>query len=218
MPSQRLADRTPRAPTHHCAKRGGLLLLAAATLLLIPALAFADVPVATISGPEVVAEGSDKDTPRLVTYTVRLTGTGSAQIAIKYTVTGTATEDVDYAKPSGTLEIPEGGTTGEIVINVHHDDVTEVGETLVVTLTEATTMAGTVAIGSPSQVTTMIRSSDTSIVTVTTTAKIEGDDDVTFTLTCAVERRCVPAGANPVRQLSLQPEAVGAVQGGNELD
>ena len=37
-------------------------------------------------------------------------------------------------------------------------------------------------------------------------------------LTCAVKRRCVPAGANPARQLSLQPEAVGAVQGGNELD
>ena len=36
-------------------------------------------------------------------------------------------------------------------------------------------------------------------------------------LSCAVERRCVPAGANPARQLSLQPEAVGAVQGGNEL-
>ena len=36
-------------------------------------------------------------------------------------------------------------------------------------------------------------------------------------LPCAVERRCVPAGANPARQLSLQPEAVGAVQGGNEL-
>ena len=37
-------------------------------------------------------------------------------------------------------------------------------------------------------------------------------------LACAVERRCIPAGANPARQLSLQPEAVGAVQGGNELD
>ena len=40
----------------------------------------------------------------------------------------------------------------------------------------------------------------------------------THHLTCAVERRCIPAGANPARQLSLQPEAVGAVQGGNELD
>ena len=37
-------------------------------------------------------------------------------------------------------------------------------------------------------------------------------------LSAPVERRCVPAGANPARQLSFQPEAVGAVQGGNELD
>ena len=34
-------------------------------------------------------------------------------------------------------------------------------------------------------------------------------------LTCAVERRCLPAGANPVRQLSLQPVAIGAVGGGS---
>ena len=35
---------------------------------------------------------------------------------------------------------------------------------------------------------------------------------------CAVERRFLLAGAKPVRQLSLQPVAIGAVQGGNELD
>ena len=44
------------------------------------------------------------------------------------------------------------------------------------------------------------------------------NDNITCALTCAVKRRCVPAGAKPARQLSLQPEAVGAVQGGNELD
>ena len=37
-------------------KRRGLILLAAAALLLIPALAYADVPVATISGPLTVVE------------------------------------------------------------------------------------------------------------------------------------------------------------------
>ena len=58
MPSRRPADRTLRAPTRHRAKRSGLLLLATATLLLIPALAYADVPVATISGPVSVAEGA----------------------------------------------------------------------------------------------------------------------------------------------------------------
>ena len=40
-----------RAATRHRAKRSGIRLLATATLMLIPALAYADVPVATISGP-----------------------------------------------------------------------------------------------------------------------------------------------------------------------
>ena len=35
---------------------------------------------------------------------------------------------------------------------------------------------------------------------------------------CAVKGVLFPAGANPARQLSLQPEALEAVQGGNELD
>ena len=35
---------------------------------------------------------------------------------------------------------------------------------------------------------------------------------------CAVERRCFSVGANPTRQLSLQPVAVGAVHRGNDMD
>ena len=35
--------------------------------------------------------------------------------------------------------------------------------------------------------------------------------------TCAVERRHFLAGANPVRQLSLQPVAVGAAHKGNDM-
>ncbi|MEI6261311.1 MAG: hypothetical protein WCR46_15590 [Deltaproteobacteria bacterium] len=30
-------------------------------------------------------------------------------------------------------------------------------------------------------------------------------------ISCAVQRRCFPAGANPARQLSLRPVATGAV-------
>ena len=37
------------------------------------------------------------------------------------------------------------------------------------------------------------------------------------TLPCAVRRRRPSAGANPARQLSLQPVAVGAGEGGNDL-
>ena len=35
---------------------------------------------------------------------------------------------------------------------------------------------------------------------------------------CAVERRRPSAGANPARQQSLQPVAIGAVEGGNDFD
>ena len=36
-------------------------------------------------------------------------------------------------------------------------------------------------------------------------------------LACAVERRHSSAGANPARQLSFQPVAVGADDGGNDI-
>jgi hypothetical protein len=51
-------------------------------------------------------------------------------------------------------------------------------------------------------------------------------DDLAFSLkhmhdfdrvACAVERRCSLAGANPARQLSLQPVAIGAGYGGNDI-
>ena len=190
MPSQRLADRTPRAPARHRAKRSGLLLLAAATLLFIPTLAYADVPVATISGPEVVAEGSVAGTPTQVPYTVTLTGgTGSAVIEIEYTVTGTATEDVDYTKPSGKVPIDPGATNNTFMIAVLHDEVDEVGETLVVTLTAAKTAAGTVAIGSPNQVTTTIRPASTVLVKIDDAEPVTENDqgaNASFAVTIAV--------------------------------
>ena len=155
--------------------RRGLLLLAAATLLLIPALAYADVPVATISGLEVVIEGTD-GAPNEVEYTVTLAGaTGSAPIEIAYTVTGTATEALDYTKPSGKLTLAIGVPSGTFTIDVLHDTINDDGDTMIVTLTGTpSTDAGTVALGSPKQVTTTIRSATTQIVTVEDASVPEG--------------------------------------------
>ena len=41
--------------------------------------------------------------------------------------------------------------------------------------------------------------------------------DVALVGRCAVERRRLLAGANPARQLSLQPVAIGAGDGGNDM-
>ena len=148
-----------------------LFLLAATALLLVPGLAFADVPVATITGPEVVAEGKP------ATYTVTLAdGFGSEEIVISYEVTGTATAGLDYTAPNGKVTIgKQTDITKSFDIQTTADEVDEVGETLVVTLTGATTAAGKVAIGSPHQVTTMIVSGDTKVVTVEDNAANEGE-------------------------------------------
>ena len=42
-------------------------------------------------------------------------------------------------------------------------------------------------------------------------------DDLARIIRCAVTRRYSSAGANPARQLSLQPVAVGADDGGNDI-
>ena len=170
MPSQRLADRTPRAPAHHRAKRSGLLLLASAALLLIPALAYADVPVATISGRTAVAEPPTGTVD--VTYTVTLTGgTGSAEIVFDYTVTGTVSDDdyTDAGEGKLTFSLSNGATadSDDITIQIAQDDLDEVAETLVITLTKVSTTMGVVTIGSPDSVVTRILPQETEIVTFT---------------------------------------------------
>ena len=150
--------------------------MAATALLLVSGLAFADVPVVTITGPEVVAEGA------LAMYTVTLAdGFGSEEIVISYEVTGTASAGLDYTSPSGKVTIGKTNNpqqpdiTESFQIQTEPDEVDEVGETLVVTLTGATTEAGKVAVGSPHQVTTMIVSDDTKVVTVEDNAAAEGE-------------------------------------------
>ena len=137
------------------------LLLAAAALLLIPILAYADTPIATISGPQTVAEPATGTANAI--YTVTLTdGMGSRNIVFDYTVTGTATAGADYTDQAAgklTFTTQDGATgeSGSITLAVQSDEVQEVGETMVVTLTNVTTDAGTVTIGTPNVVTTTIR-------------------------------------------------------------
>ena len=142
--------------------------------------------MATITGDGVVKEGG------MATYRVALTLGGSAPIIVSYEVTGSATAGVDYTAPSGKVTInpttdqDDPVTTASFMIEVTADDLQEVGETLVVTLKDPMTTAGTVAIGSPDQVTTMIRSADTILVTVADMSSSEGE---AATFAVALEQR-----------------------------
>ena len=93
---------------------------------------------AVTAGAPTVSEGS------AASFEVALTGaTSTADVVVTYTVTGTATSGTDYTAPSGSLTITAGESSGTITIQTTSDSVLDSGETLIVTLTEASTAAGT---------------------------------------------------------------------------
>ena len=110
-----------------------------------------DALTVSVAGPATVAEGAAAE------YTVTLAGgAGSEPVAVAYTVRGTATKDEDYTAPSGTVTIAARKKTATFAIETKTDRVVEPDETLVVTLTGATTTAGSVSVGTPATVTTTI--------------------------------------------------------------
>ena len=100
-------------------------------------------------------------------FTVELTGgTSTADVIVSYTWASTGTAGTDYTAPSGLLTITTPDSSGIIAIATKADDVLDPGETLSVTLTDATTAIGTAALGTPKTATTTIAEEGTVIVSV----------------------------------------------------
>ena len=139
-----------------------------------------DPLAARVFGPDYVAEG------KAATYTVTLSGaTSSANVVLDYTVSGTADVNDDYQAPSGKLTIARGRASGTIVIQTITDDVSDVDETLIVTLADPTeqTTTGTVTLETASD-TTRISAAGTAIVSVrAAAATVNEGDGARFTLT-----------------------------------
>ena len=105
-------------------------------------------------------------------FTVTLTGgTSTAEVEVIYTVGGTVTAGTDYTAPGEPLEltIPAGDSTGTISIPILDDGVLDPGETLTVTLSSATTMAGSATVGATAASAT-ITVADSGTVTVSVAA------------------------------------------------
>ena len=118
-------------------------------------------------------------------FTVTLSGgTSTASVVVTYSVTGTATAGTDYTAPSGSLTIAAGESSGTITIQTTSDLVLDRGETLIVTLTGASTTAGT-AEYSPTAATTTITDPGTATVSVGAATAAEGDD-VEFVVTLSM--------------------------------
>ena len=103
-------------------------------------------------------------------FTVTLTSaTSTAAVVVSYTVGGTATSGTDYTAPAtpATLTIDAGAKTGTISIPTVDDGVLDHGETLTVTLSSATTMAGTATVDATAATTVI---ADPGMVTVSVAA------------------------------------------------
>ena len=130
-----------------------------------------DTLTAAVTGAATVAEGST------ATFTVTLTGgTSTADVVVTYTVTGTATAGTDYTAPGGTLAIPTGNASGTIEIQTAADDVLDASETLVVTLTGASTAKGTAEVNAAAATTAI---TDVGSLTVSKSALRVTEGDTT---------------------------------------
>ncbi len=91
-------------------------------------------PTVSVGDAAAVAEGDDDDSADM-TFTVTLSVASGKAVTVPYTLSGSATADVDYADPATkSVTIAAGDTTATITIPVTGDEVDEPNETVVVTL------------------------------------------------------------------------------------
>lgn len=98
-------------------------------------------------------EGSATDTG---IFTVSRTGSTAAPLTVNYTVTGTATNGVDYQNLPGTVTIPANASSTTIVVTTIDDSAIEGNETVVVTLSASAAYT----VGAPASGTVTIADND----------------------------------------------------------
>jgi hypothetical protein len=90
------------------------------------------VPTVTIKATDPIAK-EPSDNGEFTVY--RSNSSGSvAPLTVYYSVTGTATNGVDYAKLTGSVVIPGGAASALIPVKVIDDKLKEPAETVIVTI------------------------------------------------------------------------------------
>ncbi len=103
---------------------------------LTATVAITDNDTAAVSIAQ-IGDGAERSTPINGLFRVTQTAVSSTNTVVTYSIAGTATPGVgnDYTTLSGTVTILAGQTTVDIVVPVLNDAITEVPETVILTLT-----------------------------------------------------------------------------------
>jgi hypothetical protein len=88
----------------------------------------------TVSIVAAVPEAIEADSRRPGVFKVTRTGSLKTGLNVRYSVTGTAANGIDYEKLSGIVTIPAGATSAPIRITPYPDKALEGNETVIVTL------------------------------------------------------------------------------------
>ncbi len=125
-----------------------------------------DVPTVTLIATDAVASETGPD---VGTFTLTRSGSGpalaSGDLAVNYTIGGTATNTSDYSTLSGSVTIPDGQTSVTVTITPIDDTEVEGSETVALTLAAG---AG-YTVGSPAGDVVTIADNDTPTVTLAVT-------------------------------------------------
>jgi hypothetical protein len=114
-------------------------------------------------------------------FTVKRDGDLTPNLVVYYTVGGAATTDLDYVPLSGSVNIPAGATSADIVLTPRDDTLLEGDESVILTLTNNAAYN----VGTPGSATLFIRDRQKPAVTMVATddtAAEPGDDFGTFTV------------------------------------
>jgi len=125
-----------------------------------------DEPTTVVSIQAIDATASEPGTDTGA-FRITRTGTTTQPLTVNYAVTGTADNGVDYTTLPGSVIIPVGATTADVVVKPIDDAITEVTETVILTITGSTQYA----INNPNNATVNIVDNDsTNAQTVTVQA------------------------------------------------
>ena len=136
---------------------------------------FMTVTVATTGG-----SASEPSTPG--TFTVKRDGDLTEALVVNYNVSGTASNGVDYAALSGTVTIPAGSPSANIIVTPIDDTLLEGDESVIISITNSLNYD----VGTPGSATLVIRDNEKPTVTILTTVdnvSEQGDVPGQFTLT-----------------------------------
>jgi hypothetical protein len=112
-----------------------------------------DVDVIVSAGTPAAAESATNGA-----FTINIAGdkVPVADITVTYTISGTATGGSDYTALAGTAVIPAGSSSVTVPVSVVDDDLVEPAETVIMTLTGASSSGVTINIGTANNATVNI--------------------------------------------------------------